>query len=228
MGNSILPGPVVHHPPVIVPVAALAPRAILPDDPGVALRLATELLEDDRKMANHHRGLWGYVGTARDGHGPLTIQSTGVGAASARLVFEQLATEGLELAIRVGTARSATHQPGSVVAVAVASDAEGTFTLNPRLSDALTGVSDGMVTVTSTALPTPTDDVADLETAELARCASELSIEFGALLAISNALGHEGVAEATAQAGIRAGRVIGPSRSASSSSQAGSSSLPPA
>ena len=74
------------------------------------------------------------------------------------------------------------------------------------------------------------DDDAELRQAErdVTHAFEGAPFDFSALLAISNALDHEGVAEATAQAGIRAGRVIGPSRSASSSSQAGSSSLPPA
>jgi uridine phosphorylase len=84
------------------PTAPLAPRALLPGDPGRALALATALLGAPR-MFNHNRGLWGYTGIAEDG-APLTIQSTGIGGPSAAIVLEELIALGLERAIRVGTA----------------------------------------------------------------------------------------------------------------------------
>jgi uridine phosphorylase len=83
------------------PTADLAPRALLPGDPGRALQLAQVLLEGP-KMFNHHRGLWGYTGIAQDGE-PLTIQSTGMGGPSAAIVLEELVTLGVERAVRIGT-----------------------------------------------------------------------------------------------------------------------------
>ena len=83
------------------PTAPLAPRALLPGDPGRALLLA-QLLTAAPKMFNHNRGLWGYTGTAADGE-PLTIQSTGMGGPSAAIVLEELCDLGLRRAIRVGT-----------------------------------------------------------------------------------------------------------------------------
>ena len=71
------------------PTAPLAPRVLLPGDPGRALLLAQSLL-DAPKMFNHNRGLWGYSGTATDGE-PLTIQSTGMGGPSAAIVISELA-----------------------------------------------------------------------------------------------------------------------------------------
>jgi DeoD family purine-nucleoside phosphorylase len=85
----------------IHPTTALAPRALLPGDPGRALALA-QLVLSEPKMFNHNRGLWGYTGTAADG-APLTIQSTGMGGPSAAIVMEELCDLGLERAIRVGT-----------------------------------------------------------------------------------------------------------------------------
>ena len=70
------------------PTTELAPRVLLPGDPGRALHLAQELLEAPL-MFNHNRGLWGYTGTAADGE-PLTIQSTGMGAPSAAIVAHEL------------------------------------------------------------------------------------------------------------------------------------------
>ncbi len=85
----------------IHPTAPLAPRALLPGDPGRALALA-QLVLTEPKMFNHNRGLWGYTGAAADGE-PLTIQSTGMGGPSAAIVLEELCDLGLERAIRVGT-----------------------------------------------------------------------------------------------------------------------------
>jgi uridine phosphorylase len=85
----------------IRPTAPLAPRALLPGDPGRALLLA-QLLTSKPRMFNHNRGLWGYTGIAADGE-PLTIQSTGIGGPSAAIVLEELCELGLRCAIRVGT-----------------------------------------------------------------------------------------------------------------------------
>jgi uridine phosphorylase len=81
----------------------LAPRVLLPGDPGRALRIAQELLEQP-KMLNHNRGLWGYTGTAPDGE-LLSIQSTGIGAPSAAIVTTELIELGARRLVRVGTCR---------------------------------------------------------------------------------------------------------------------------
>src|ERR1700736_3749683 len=91
--------PVAIH---LHPTARLAPRVLLPGEPGRALALAQELLSEPR-MFNHNRGLWGYTGLARDGE-LLTIQSTGIGGPSAAIVFEELIALGVTRAVRVGTA----------------------------------------------------------------------------------------------------------------------------
>jgi uridine phosphorylase len=84
------------------PTAPLAPRALLPGDPGRALALAQLLMERPR-MFNHHRGLWGYTGAALEDGEPLTVQSTGMGGPSAAIVVHELCELGLEAAVRVGT-----------------------------------------------------------------------------------------------------------------------------
>ena len=83
------------------PTAPLAADAILVGDPGRALLLAQELLEQP-KMSNHARGLWGYSGRTPAGD-PLTIQATGIGGPSAALVLGDLAELGVRRAIRVGS-----------------------------------------------------------------------------------------------------------------------------
>jgi DeoD family purine-nucleoside phosphorylase len=110
----------------IHPTAALAPRALLPGDPGRALMLA-QLLLDAPRMFNHNRGLWGYTGAAADGE-PLTIQSTGMGGPSAAIVMEELCDLGLRAAIRVGTcgALDASLRLGDVVVADAALATDGT------------------------------------------------------------------------------------------------------
>lgn len=84
------------------PTAPLAERVLLPGDPGRALALA-QLLIEQPKMFNHHRGLWGYTGPACIDGEPLTIQSTGMGGPSAAIVLHELTEMGACRAIRVGT-----------------------------------------------------------------------------------------------------------------------------
>ena len=83
------------------PTAPVTADAILVGDPGRALLLAQELLEQPR-MSNHARGLWGYSGETPAGRG-LTIQATGMGGPSAAIVLADLAKLGVRRAIRVGT-----------------------------------------------------------------------------------------------------------------------------
>jgi uridine phosphorylase len=87
------------------PTAPIAADAVLVGDPGRALLLAQELLQQPR-MSNHARGLWGYSGRAKGG-GELTIQATGMGAPSAALVLADLAELGVRRAVRIGTCRAA-------------------------------------------------------------------------------------------------------------------------
>jgi DeoD family purine-nucleoside phosphorylase len=132
------------------PTAPLAERVLLPGDPGRALRLAQTLLEAP-KMFNHHRGLWGYSGTAADGE-PLTIQSTGMGGPSAAIVISELADLGARRLLRVGTcgALQAGLQLGDLLVATEAIPADGTSrSLGagdrvPAGSDLLVAVSDSV------------------------------------------------------------------------------------
>lgn len=92
-----VPGAPIH----LRPAAELADRVLLPGDPHRALHVAQALLEKPL-MFNHHRGLWGYTGDARDG-APLTVQSTGMGGPSAAIVAEELIGLGARTLIRIGT-----------------------------------------------------------------------------------------------------------------------------
>jgi uridine phosphorylase len=134
------------------PTAALAERVLLPGDPGRALVLAQLLLEKPL-MFNHHRGLWGYTGTAADGQ-PLSVQSTGMGGPSAAIVLHELISLGVRRAIRVGTcgALSPALGLGDLVVAREAIAADGTSAAlgagkltraDPGLVDALVGVLGG-------------------------------------------------------------------------------------
>ena len=95
-----VPGAPIH----LRPAADLAERVLLPGDPHRALHVAQRLL-DKPLMFNHHRGLWGYTGIARDG-APLTVQSTGMGGPSAAIVVEELIGLGARMLVRIGTCGS--------------------------------------------------------------------------------------------------------------------------
>ena len=87
--------------------------------------MAQRLL-DKPLMFNHHRGLWGYSGTARDG-APLTVQSTGMGGASAAIVTEELVGLGARTLVRIGTCGSLGDdlELGTVLPVEAAIAADG-------------------------------------------------------------------------------------------------------
>jgi uridine phosphorylase len=214
----------VSEPIHLRPTAPLAPRVLLPGDPGRALALAQIVLGDDRKMFHHHRGLWGYTGTAADG-APLTIQSTGIGGPSSAIVLEELARMGARAAIRVGTARALQDgvQAGALLAVTEVRAADGTSRalgapegpLPLAFADALEGADARGAIVSHDVLHAPGADgqtaawraegliAADLETGALAAVARRHDLPFGAILVLD---GHRLDDEALALAGERAGR----------------------
>jgi DeoD family purine-nucleoside phosphorylase len=114
--------PAIH----LHPTAPLAPRVLLPGDPGRALALAQALLKDP-KMFNHNRGLWGYTGTALDGS-PLSVQSTGMGGPSAAIVISELIELGAQRLLRVGTCGALVESLslGDLVVAVEAMGADGT------------------------------------------------------------------------------------------------------
>jgi DeoD family purine-nucleoside phosphorylase len=99
----------VSEPVHLHPTAPLAPRVLLPGDPGRALRLAQTLLREP-KMFNHNRGLWGYTGAALVDGESLTIQSTGMGAPSAAIVITELHQLGARTLVRIGTCGALDHE----------------------------------------------------------------------------------------------------------------------
>jgi uridine phosphorylase len=217
-----VPRPIHLH-----PTAEPAGRALLPGDPGRALLLAQELLDQPR-MFNHNRGLWGYVGAAADGE-RLLIQSTGMGGPSAAIVLEELCDLGVERAVRVGTcgaldagleladlvvAREALCADGTSRALGAGERAAASASLAPEGRPGL---------VVSTDLfydPDPAREDAwraagalavEMETAALLTVGARRGIEVASVLAVSDVLaggrrrlGDEALVEASRRVG-RAG-----------------------
>lgn len=205
------------------PTSSVAAEAILVGDPGRALMLAQELLEQP-KMCNHARGLWGYSGRSPAG-GELTVQSTGMGGPSAGLVLTDLAELGVRRAVRVGTCTALDPElvPGQLLAIAEAhawsSGGAGEAILpDPELSRALRRqLGDEARTATIASLdilhsggnpaPVTTGDVADMQTAALFARGAALGIALAAVMIVVENAGGEALGdEASELAAKRAGR----------------------
>jgi uridine phosphorylase len=177
------------------PTAPIAADAILVGDPGRALMLAQELLEQP-KMSNHARGLWGYTGTAKSGAG-LTIQSTGMGGPSASVVLADLAEMGVRRAIRVGTCAGLGELGlGELLLVDEARTPAGTSaTPDEELTEALARALDAShrgVAISLDTLHRPERDRpsvlaegADMQTAALLAAGTEHDVAIAAILVVS-------------------------------------------
>ncbi|HEX5928621.1 MAG TPA: hypothetical protein VFY48_04430 [Solirubrobacterales bacterium] len=189
------------------PTSSLAAEAILVGDPGRALLLAQELLEQP-KMSNHARGLWGYTGRTPAGR-ELTVQSTGMGGPSAAIVLGDLAELGVRRAVRVGTctALDPALTPGQLLAVAEAHAWGGGGAGEPTLPDAelsralRASLGSGVRTATVASLdtlhgggapaPVAAGEAADMQTAALFSRGKELDVALAAVLIVSEGAGGE-------------------------------------
>lgn len=220
------------------PTAPNAADAILVGDPGRALMLAQELLQQP-KMSNHARGLWGYTGKTPEGH-ELTIQSTGMGGPSASVVLADLAELGVRRAIRIGTCTSlgdlelgelvvvteAFPEPGGPQRATDAEEeprqpvVEPDAVLTHRLLQALSDAT-GVIAVSLDVLhrpgqeAPPASEVADMQTAALFATASEFEVVVAALLIVSqtregNHASDEDLEVAAKRAGAGAVAVLSP------------------
>jgi uridine phosphorylase len=185
------------------PTAPIAADAVLVGDPGRALLLAQELLEEP-KMSNHARGLWAYFGTTPAG-GELTIQATGMGGPSAVLVLGELVELGVKRTVRVGTCVGVDAGLGDLLVVdeaiarggsaaslgiepgtAVAPDPVLTGKLQSELGN------EGSLVSVASVDDHPAGDAAglgvaavDMQTAPLLARAASLGIELAAVLIVS-------------------------------------------
>jgi uridine phosphorylase len=193
------------------PTAPIAADAVLVGDPGRALLLAQELLEEP-KMSNHARGLWGYSGATPSGK-QLTIQATGIGGPSAALVLADLAKLGLRRALRVGTCvgvegscrlaelllvTEAIAAGGSATSLGLAAgesvlpDSQLTERLRAALGEG--GRAATIASFDSHPAKQPAADgiiAADMQTAMLLARARSLEIELAALLIVSESADGE-------------------------------------
>lgn len=205
------------------PTAPIASDAILVGDPGRALMLAQELLEQP-KMSNHARGLWGYTGAARAG-GELTVQSTGMGGPSASVVLADLAELGLRRAIRIGTCASLgdlglgelllvseARSPAGAIAVP---DQRLTTELEQSLAEARRGVAVSLDALHRPERDRPTllAEGADMQTTALLAAAAEHEVAAAALLIVaersdSGQLRDEDLEEAAKTAGAAASAIL--------------------
>ncbi len=205
------------------PTASIAADAILVGDPGRALMLAQELLEQP-KMSNHARGLWGYTGTSKTG-GELTIQSTGMGGPSASVVIADLAELGARRAIRIGTCASLgrlelgelllVSEARNAAGVAAAPDPELTAALARSLGDVHRGVVVSLDTLHRPERDRPSvlAEVADMQTATLLAAGEEDGVAVAAVLIVaersdSGQLPDEELEAAAKRAGTVASTVL--------------------
>jgi uridine phosphorylase len=202
------------------PTAPIAADAILVGDPGRALMLAQELLEQP-KMSNHARGLWGYTGETPAGQA-LTIQSTGMGGPSASVVLADLAELGVRRAIRIGTCTSLGNlELGDLLVVTEANeqrpDGELTAALHKELPDSDPGrvVSLDSLYRPERNLPSVLAEAADMQTAALFRGGAELGVALAAVLIVgekseAGQLRDEDLEEAGKRAGEAAAALLSP------------------
>jgi uridine phosphorylase len=205
------------------PTAPIAPDAILVGDPGRALMLAQELLQQP-KMSNHARGLWGYSGlTAAERE--LTIQSTGMGGPSASVVLRDLAELGVRRAIRVGTCVALGDLGlGEHLIVDEALTSGGDHflpdpALTDRLEEALEATARGLVVSLDSLfrpeaeLPSLVAEGADMQTAGLLGAGKEHGVAAAAVLIVaersdSGQLGEEDLERAARRAGEAAASIL--------------------
>ncbi len=100
-----------------------APAVLCPGDPVRAQYIAETFFDPGFRQVNAERGMLGFTGTF-DG-APISVQSTGMGAPSAGIVFEELVMLGATRLVRVGTCGGL--QPGmamgdTVVGISASAD----------------------------------------------------------------------------------------------------------
>ena len=78
-----------------------APNVLCPGDPVRAQYIADTFFDPGYRQVNEIRGMLGFTGTF-EGR-PISVQTTGMGAPSAGIVFEELAQLGAKRLVRVGT-----------------------------------------------------------------------------------------------------------------------------
>ena len=100
-----------------------APNVLCPGDPRRAKYIAETFFDPGARLVNEERGMLGFTGTF-DGK-PISVQTTGMGCASAGIVFEELVMLGAQRLVRVGTCggmRDRVRMGDTVVGVSATAD----------------------------------------------------------------------------------------------------------
>ena len=103
-----------------------APNVLCPGDPRRAAYIAETFFDEDYRCVNEERGMLGFTGTF-EGE-PISVQSTGMGSASAGIVFEELVMLGARRLIRVGTCgalRDGVEMGDTVIGISATADDPG-------------------------------------------------------------------------------------------------------
>jgi purine-nucleoside phosphorylase len=79
-----------------------APAVLVPGDPRRATHIAETFFDPGARCVNEERGMLGYTGTFKGR--PISVQSVGMGCASAAIYYSELIQLGVQRIIRVGTA----------------------------------------------------------------------------------------------------------------------------
>lgn len=79
-----------------------APAVLVPGDPRRATYIAEHFFDPGYRLVNEERGALGYTGTYRGT--PISVQSVGMGCASAGIYYNELIQLGATRIVRVGTA----------------------------------------------------------------------------------------------------------------------------
>lgn len=100
-----------------------APAVLCPGDPRRAQYIAENFFDPGARLVNEERGMLGFTGTFEGK--PISVQTTGMGAPSAGIIFEELAMLGAKRLIRVGTCGGLqTHlrMADTIIAVSASAD----------------------------------------------------------------------------------------------------------
>jgi len=117
-----------------------APNVLCPGDPRRAAYIAETFFEPGYRCVNEERGMLGFTGTF-DGT-PISVQTTGMGAPSSGIVFEELAMLGARRLVRVGTCgglKDGMRMGDTVIGIAATAEDETPLRLAQMRSYAPTG-----------------------------------------------------------------------------------------
>jgi purine-nucleoside phosphorylase len=120
VGRSTLGGMPVH---LRAEPSDYAPAVLVPGDPKRARYIAETFFEPGARCVNEERGMLGFTGTYKGQ--PISVQSVGMGCASAAIYYSELIQLGATRIVRVGTAgglADGLQMADTVVAISATAD----------------------------------------------------------------------------------------------------------